>query len=202
MLPLLSVPQTDALLLSYSHQATILYLIFVLTSSYSYKMPKEAMLQLVEWKQSMLFHSSSRLIGFCVDYLGALGTASWREIAKRQLLPSIYSNRQISKYFYPSVEFDGVGFSLIFYGPHHEPIPVIHGDILIWQQREPRFVFLDKSYLHLRPRIRTALYDTCGDISLEMARVYKMRVSMNPLTMVFPMSEYARMIGLTRAALL
>lgn len=165
-------------------------------------MPREALLQQVEWKRSALFHSSSRLIGFCVDYLGVLGTASWREIAKRQLLPSIYSDRQLSKYFYPSVEFDGVGFSLMFYGPHHEPVPVIHGDTLIWQQREPRFVFLDQSYLILSPRIRTALYGVCEDISLEMARVYQMQVSRNPLTMIFPKSDYARMIGSTRAVLL
>lgn len=165
-------------------------------------MPKEALLQQVEWRSADILHSALKLIGHGIEYLAPLGTAGWSGVAITQLLPSILVDRNISRHFFGPIQFPAIGFTLIFFGPNRPPVERVYEGVSIYRHSEPKFIFSDHSYQVLPPRVRTAFYSLCEEIGREMSEVYKLRLSRNPLSLTFPLTEYAKIEGLVRAAML
>lgn len=149
-------------------------------------MVKEVLLEDIKWRTQDIEHTALKLVGFYAQTLRVLGTRQWIRFATDQLLPVIKKNSP------KPVELDGEGFNLVFRGPHQTPTPILKGNQIIWQEKEPRFVLFDNTYLILAPKLRTLLYRASEAIGEEMRSVYKLTVLQNPFMFIFPKTEYSR----------
>jgi hypothetical protein len=155
-------------------------------------MLKEVRLENTKWDFESIEYSAQKLISYYAKTLPIMGTKFWINYALEGLLPVL---RKQSR---PSVSFDAHGFSLVFLGPNQFPTPVIEGKAIIYRQAEPRFLFFDQPR-QLTPRLKNLLYYTSRGIAEEMSEVYKLKVSTDPVSYIFPRDEYSLSVEQERA---
>ena len=173
----------------------LLYLILALDSSYPMCRMSKVFLERVDWRRADIKDTSLRMVSFYARAIPELGTSRWLAFAAK-LIPVILEDE-----FLPSVTLEGDAFGLVFRPPRPSLIPHIRGEDVVWEEREPGFVFFDNTRMNLAPGFRTRLYRTNQAIAEEMADTYKVRVEKDPLSYFFPKDVYGR-VGRDRAILL
>ena len=135
------------------------------------------------------------MVSFYARALPELGTSRWLAFATR-LIPVIMEDESL-----PSVTLEGDAFGLVFRPPRPSLTPHIRADAVVWEEREPGFVFFDNTRMNLAPSFRTRLYRTNEAIAEEMAVTYKVRVEKDPLAYFFPKDVYGK-VDKSRALML
>lgn len=112
-----------------------------------------------------------------------------------KVLPHVMGDRNSNQ-----VQLRGDAFELIFYPPRPTLIPHIRDGAMVWEEREPRLVFVDYTRMNLAPGYRNLIYKVNGAIAREVSDTYRMRVLIDPFALVFPKEEYGR-VNVDRAVL-
>ncbi|MBI2012154.1 hypothetical protein HYS91_05290 [Candidatus Daviesbacteria bacterium] len=156
---------------------------------------KNEAVELVEWNRSKIEEAALAVIGFYAQALAVLGTSQWVKFALEDILPAVRGETS------RPVELQAWSFNLTFHAPRPVHIPIIDNGVVIWRERDPRFIFTDSSKLVLAPRLRDRLYKANKAIGEEVEDVYKLRVMHIPFTLAFPKEGYADKIAIVTGAL-
>ena len=149
----------------------------------------------VKWSREDLRHTALQVVSFYARTLSHLGTSRWIDFAAR-IIPAIIGDTAPWE-----VTLKGDAFALIFHPPKPVLIPCIRDGSVIWQEREPRLEFLDDTYLNLAPGYRNLIYRANRAIAAEVLDTYKMRISDDPFSFVFPKETYGE-VAVERAVLI
>lgn len=93
-------------------------------------------LERVDWRREDIKDTSLTMVSFYARALPELGTSRWLAFATR-LIPVIMEDESL-----PSVTLEGEAFGLVFRPPRPSLTPHIRGESVVWEEREPGFVFL------------------------------------------------------------
>jgi hypothetical protein len=158
-------------------------------------MPREVLLEHIEWDKERLAGSSAKLIYYYEQSLKSFGAQYYLNEAAKYIQQSIVECRP------QPIELSAKFFSLIFYSPYQPPIQTIENGNLVFKQRSPKIVFMDQSKFRLSPHQRSILFRINDDIGQEMSEVYKVEVTHNPFCFTFPPQEYAKSREVQKAVL-
>lgn len=162
---------------------------------------KEVVLETISWNSNKVFIGALEIIDLCRAHLPWVDPYLWKKI-KPKIYGAVNDKNGVSYEFSRQVEFPAVGYSLIFLGTHQLPVPYMEDGDVVFRQPEPRFEFIDNTYLKMSPKYRNTLYKLSEQIAEEVQDVYSVKVRKFPLSLVFPQGEYALGSERTRAKLL
>lgn len=155
----------------------------------------EVFVEQVDWRRQNIKDTTLRIVGFYTNDLAHMGTSRWVDFATKAI--SVIMGEENPR----DVELKGEAFRLTLQPPKPMLIPVWREGEEIWEEREPRLVFLDSTLMVLNPSYRNLIYRVNDAIAEEAASTYKVQVLKNPLSFVFPKSEYGR-VNIGKAVLL
>lgn len=146
----------------------------------------EVLVERIDWRREEIRHTALRIVGFYTQNLSQLGTSRWVDFASR-MIPAVMGEAGTGE-----VSLLGDEFELVFIPPRPSLSPHIKDGAVVWEEREPRLVFFDATFMNLAPGYRDQIYRVNRAIAQEVTDVYKAFVSRDPLSFIFPKQEYGR----------
>lgn len=154
----------------------------------------EVLMENTVWRRQDIEHTTAKVITFYAHELALLGVARWTKFTTGVI--AAVRGESVS-----DAILDAPGFSLLFIGPKPSLKPVIREEGVVWQTAEPRIVLLDGTYGYLAPSDRSRLYHVSEAIAEEVEDTYRLDISHDPFSFIFPKQEYAE-VDLARVTLL
>ena len=155
----------------------------------------ENLVERVFWRREDIKHTVLKIASFYCNGLPHLGTKRWIDFEERII------HVAMGKADLKEVKLPGDAFALIFIPPWPTLIPRIRSNKVVWEEREPRVVFFDDTYLNLAPSFRHQIYAVNNAIAKEVSEVYRVAISRDPFAFIFPKNEYGR-VAVERAVIL
>lgn len=144
----------------------------------------EVLVEQVDWRREEIRHTALRIVGFYTLSLSQLGTSRWIDFASG-MIPSVMGEAGAGE-----ISLSGDAFGLVFIPPKPSLNPHIKDGVVVWEEREPRLVFFDVTFMNLAPGYRDQIYRVNRAIAQEATDVYKIFVSRDPFSFIFPKQEY------------
>lgn len=154
---------------------------------------KTVELELVTYNKPEVINTSVYFLRCFSIYSGIFGVEQWgrKLVDLAEIIKQQQSRQMILKA--EGIEVTFSGFSQV--------IPVVKGETIIYQSREPRFTTIDY-VLDVSPPSRTRVMKVTREILEEMVKCYSMRAEKDPPTLIFPKENYAEKITRAEATLL
>ncbi len=146
----------------------------------------EVLVEHIDWKRANLKDTALQIVSFYARSLPQLGTSRWMDFATK-IIPVVMEEEAPKDVVLP-----GNAFKFTFNPPRPTLIQHRKGEIVIWEQAEPKIVFADSTFMTLSPSYRNLLYRVNEAIAEEVSDTYKMRVLDDPLSFIFPKEEYGK----------
>lgn len=147
-------------------------------------------LETVEYNLSAIEHVAGRLFYNFAVYAKIDEKADWVS-ARFEVANTIREQRK------KPLVFEASGLMIEFSG-FTDPIPLIHGERVIYTARNPRFTFRE-SEGYIPPRQRNYNQEVTCEIMEEMNIVYHLKKRDYPPTLLFPKEQYATKVEVTPA---
>ncbi len=150
-------------------------------------------LEVVKYNVDEMEHVAGRLLYNFAVHTDIVGTRDWMR-ARFELASIIREQRdQQLKLYAPGVVMEFSGFP--------NPIPVIRDEAVVFTAKEPQFTFRGTRE-YVSPQQRTYNQNATSAIVEEMSDVYHLIKKDYPPTLIFPRSEYGKLIEVFNAIML